>query len=334
MDTHTLTRRLPSLLAIAFALAVVLIAVPSTPAEATTSTRAMELDFLALVNVERAKAGLGALTERSDIRTVARSHSSRMASQSRLHHNPNFSTEITGWQRVSENVGYGPSVAAIHRALMNSEGHRRNILDDRVTELGIGVVVKDGRVWVTQNFRRPTGTASTAGLSSQVFGDVPANNVHADSIEQVVAEQIMERCSLSRFCPNEDVTRGEFASMLVRALDLDRVADGSNRFRDTSGDMAVDVETLADAGLTFGCSSDRFCPDRSLTREQMATFFARALKLTPVTSPFSDVNATHSGTVGALAKAGIVNGCTTNRFCPGDHVTRAQTASMLARNLS
>ena len=322
-----------TLAALLLATAIMVLGFAPTAADASTSPRSYEQDLLALVNVERAKAGLGALTERTDIRSVARNHSDLMARQGRLHHNPDFSTEITNWQRLSENVGVGPSVATIHRALMNSESHRRNILDSAVTELGIGVTVRNDRLWITQNFRRPQGSVSTNPPSSSVFGDVSATSVHASSIEQVARVGIADACGTSRFCPWTPVTRAEFSSMLVRALDLDRPSSTTSRFQDVSGDAARDAEALAAAGLTNGCAADRFCPNQRLSREQLATFFARALELAPARSPFSDVGTTHGGSVGALYDRGIVNGCTTSRFCPADDVQRAQTASMLARNL-
>ncbi len=321
------------LLTLVLTFALLLVAVPAEPAAASASTRSLEQDFLALVNIERAKAGLGALAERADIRTVARAHSDVMAREWRLHHNPDFSSQITGWQRVAENVGYGPGVSSIHRALMNSEGHRRNILDDRVTEAGIGVVIEDGRVWVTQNFRRPTGDVSHGTPSTTLFGDVAAGSTHAASIERVSAAGIAESCGTSRFCPSNPVTRGEFATMLVRTLELPRPAEPSGQFGDVRGEQALDVEALADAGLTKGCGAAAFCPNDQLSRAQMATFFARALRLEPVTPSFGDVGTTHGGSIGALETAGIVNGCDAGRFCPTERVTRAQTASMIDRNL-
>ena len=311
---------------------ILTLVVPVPAAEAATSTRELEQDLLALVNIERAKQGIGALTERVDIRTVAREHSAVMASQWRLHHNPSFSTQITGWQRLSENVGYGPSVESIHRALMDSEGHRGNILDDRVSEVGIGVVVKDSRLWVTQNFRRPAGTVTLRAPSTVYFGDVRGGSVHAAAIQHVFQRGIAESCGVSRFCPADTVTRGEFATMLVRALQLDRPSSAAGLFTDISGEVALDVEALAAAGLTNGCGEDAFCADARLTRGQFASFYARALNLEPVSSPFPDAGATHGGAVGALALAGITNGCTVDRFCPGDRVTRAQSASMLFRH--
>ena len=40
-----------------------------------------------------------------------------------------------------------------------------------------------------------------------------------------------------------------------------------------------DIIWLADAGITPGCGAGRFCPGEPVTREQMASFLARALNL-------------------------------------------------------
>ena len=305
----------------------------ASPVQAATSEEQVaEQDFHALVNVERAKKGLGALRMRTEIVAVARDHSARMATDRELFHNPRYPEQITGWQRLSENVGYGPTVDRIHRALMESEGHRRNILDDRVTEVGIGVVIRDGRVWVTQNFRRPASSVTTAPPSTTDYGDVSSTNVHAEAIRTVATRGIADPCSAARFCPEAAVTRAEFATMLARTLELP--ASNSRAFTDVSGTHAPQIEALADAGLTAGCAPHSFCPNQRLSREQLAAFFARALELRPQPSPFSDMTSTHDGSVGALHREGIVAGCSSTTFCPTRPVTRAQTASMIAGHLS
>jgi len=86
-------------------------------------------------------------------------------------------------------------------------------------------------------------------------------------------------------------------------------------------------------GITGGCGGGKFCPESSVTREQMASFLARALHL-PVTSKdfFSDDNSSpHEGDINRVAAAGITGGCATNRYCPKSNVTRAQMASFLVR---
>lgn len=126
----------------------------ASPAHADSS---IESQFVSRINQERSSRGLNTLSSAGDMVSVARSHSRRMADQQHLHHNPNFGSQVTNWRKVGENVGRGPDVDALHRAFMNSAGHRKNILDPDWTQVGIGVVVKDGTIWVTQLFRLPSG---------------------------------------------------------------------------------------------------------------------------------------------------------------------------------
>lgn len=131
------------------------------PAQALAAESGIEADFVGRVNQERAGHGLSALTVASDLVSVARDHSERMASEDDLYHNPNLGSDVNGWQKLGENVGMGPSVTAIHTAFMNSTGHRDNILDSDWVEVGIGVVVDSaGTIWVTQIFRLPSGATS------------------------------------------------------------------------------------------------------------------------------------------------------------------------------
>ena len=92
---------------------------------------------------------------------------------------------------------------------------------------------------------------------------------------------------------------------------------------------------LYSEGITGGCGGSKFCPEGAVTREQMASFLARALSL-PGTSRdfFSDDNSSpHEGDINRVAAAGITGGCAASRFCPRSNVTRAQMASFLVRAL-
>ncbi len=88
-----------------------------------------------------------------------------------------------------------------------------------------------------------------------------------------------------RFCPDDPVTRAQMASFLVRAFDL--VPEPGDRFADDNGSVfEEDIEALAAAGITRGCNppfNDRFCPEDTVTRAQMASFLVRALGLQPLT---------------------------------------------------
>ncbi len=127
------------------------------------------------------------------------------------------------------------------------------------------------------------------GFSSRTVG-APVEFVDDDSsifegdIEWLGSTGITVGCNPpvnDRFCPNDWVTRGQMAAFLVRALELkDR---GDKDFTDDNGSVfEADIERLATAGVTLGCNpptNDRFCPTDPVTREQMASFLARALDL-------------------------------------------------------
>ncbi len=129
-----------------------------------------------LVNEVRVEEGLAPLRAAEDIAEVAERWSATMAERRDMRHNPRFGEEICCWQVATENVAWsephrvgrpGDPVLRITdeppAALLDSPGHRANLLDPGVDEVGIGVHVdRDGNVWITQNFRRSRGTAEAA----------------------------------------------------------------------------------------------------------------------------------------------------------------------------
>jgi uncharacterized protein YkwD len=138
-------------------------AATARPAAAATSTA--EGSFTSMLNQERTSRGVARLATRSALVAVARTQAARMASSNRLYHNPRLATAVHNFRWVGENVGYGPKVSVVHAAFMNSPGHRDNILDRDFTEIGIGVVVRDGRIWVAQVFRKPLTARSYASFT-------------------------------------------------------------------------------------------------------------------------------------------------------------------------
>lgn len=98
------------------------------------------------------------------------------------------------------------------------------------------------------------------------------------------------------------------------------------------------IEAIYAAGITVGCTDDGdlYCPDRAVTRAEMATFLTRALDLpnTPVDAFTDDAASVHHGSINAVALAGIAKGCdppANSSFCPDDSVTRGQMAAFLVR---
>src|SRR3954454_1541644 len=114
-------------------------------------------DFVSLTNSARSAHGVSRLTVSGDLTSIAQRQAQRMADKGQLFHNPDLGSQVHNWHKIGENVGYGPDVASIHSAFMHSAGHRANILDRDFSQIGIGVVVRNGVVWVSEVFRDPAG---------------------------------------------------------------------------------------------------------------------------------------------------------------------------------
>lgn len=165
-----------------------------------------------------------------------------------------------------------------------------------------------------------------------------------DSIEVIYALGITKGCNPpanDRYCPDANVTRGQMAAFLTRALGLTERLD--NPFVDDDDSIFEgDIERLAAAGITKGCNpptNDRFCPDGKVTREQMAAFLVRALKYTDDGGGdwfIDDDDSVFESDIDRLRTAEVTRGCNpliNDRFCPREYVTRAQMAAFLHRAL-
>ena len=131
--------------------------------------------------------------------------------------------------------------------------------------------------------------ADTAPTASDVFSDVDYNKGYAPFADRLAELAVTRGCATDplRYCPDENVTRGQMAAFLVRAFDLEA---GPNAAFTDVGDghtFVADIDALAASRVTAGCSTTplRFCPDRHVTRAQMATFLARAAGLVELPAP-------------------------------------------------
>ena len=88
--------------------------------------------------------------------------------------------------------------------------------------------------------------------------------------------QITLGCAPSKYCPTDPVTRGQMAAFLVRALELPATA--TDHFTDDETSIYENnINALAEAGITTGCTPTTYCPTANVTRGQMAAFLRRAL---------------------------------------------------------
>jgi len=107
-------------------------------------------------------------------------------------------------------------------------------------------------------------------------------SVFETDIEKLATAGITKGCNPptnDRYCPDDNVTRGQMAAFLVRALGLTEIDDDVAFVDDDDSVFETDIEKLATAGITKGCNpptNDRYCPNANVTRGQMAAFLHRA----------------------------------------------------------
>jgi uncharacterized protein YkwD len=122
----------------------------------------LEAKMLELVNEERAKEGLKPLAPDPELREVARLHSIDMFRRGYFsHYTPEGGSPFdrmkeagVSFRAAGENLALGPTLTIAHNGLMNSPGHRANILRPQFGRLGIGIMDGGARgLMISQEFR-------------------------------------------------------------------------------------------------------------------------------------------------------------------------------------
>ncbi len=194
------------------------------------------------------------------------------------------------------------------------------------------------------------GIGSAAALAQDAGSELAPGGTFLDEdemwqepyIEALAASGVTRGCNPpvnDRFCPDATVTRGQAASFLVRALNLPAAGEPDQFTDDDESPHAGDIDALVAAGVTKGCDppdNTQFCPDRPVTRGEMAAFLVRAFGYeSPAdTDTFTDDDTSiFEAAIEALAAAGITSGCGESAYCPHSVIVRKNLAVFLVRAL-
>ena len=133
---------------------------------------------------------------------------------------------------------------------------------------------------------RSKGTFNPPQGTGNIFADVSRFDWFVDWVELLYADEITTGCATNplSFCPNKAVTRAEMALFILRTkygADFKPPA-AQGYFADVHRDnyWAADyIEQLYKEGITTGCGGGNYCPERPVTRAEMAAFIMRAFDL-------------------------------------------------------
>ena len=175
------------------------------------------------------------------------------------------------------------------------------------------------------------------GPDDPPFSDI-AGTTHQAAITAIVDAGITGGFSDGTYRPGANVTRGQMATFLTRALELQPWSGRADEvpFSDIAGTTHREsILSIVEAEITGGFSDGTYRPGADVSRGQMATFLTRGFDL-PASDRqwFSDTpGTTHEQSIGAVAAAEITGGFSDGTYRPGANVTRGQMATFLARAL-
>jgi hypothetical protein len=176
------------------------------------------------------------------------------------------------------------------------------------------------------------------------FEDVKPNHWAYEGIRELAAKHIVNGINDIEFAPEADVTRAEFAALLVRALELK--GTGNARFEDVAKgswyEQAVSAAVVA--GIINGVSPTSFKPNAAISREEMAVMLVRAYEgrggkaaAVQAAEAFADQAETAEWALDSVATARqleLLSGRGDGVFAPSAVMTRAEAVQALLNLIS
>jgi S-layer homology domain len=194
------------------------------------------------------------------------------------------------------------------------------------------------RVIITNDF----DFVATEGNTNSFWDVTPANPFY-DFVENLARNEITSGCGNENYCPEDSVTRAQMAVLILKSKhgsDYVPPPATGTVFTDirTGSFAAAWIEQLAEEGITSGCGNGKYCPNRAVTRKQMAVFLVKATHNPGYVPPaavgvFNDVPPTNpfAPWIEKLAQQGITAGCGNGNFCPNRVNKRGQIAAFLVK---
>ncbi|ANY70584.1 hypothetical protein BBD42_05430 [Paenibacillus sp. BIHB 4019] len=169
------------------------------------------------------------------------------------------------------------------------------------------------------------------------------------AVNDMGSRMIIEGNENGLFNPNRDITRAEFAAVIVRGLGL-RLENGTASFSDVSASdwYSSAIHTAYAYHLIDGFEDGTFRPNDKITREQAMVIIAKAMTLTNLKAqlaneaaaqtllPYKDAANAAEWAKNGIADsvlAGIVTGRTSTELAPKAFITRAEVAAIMQRLL-
>ncbi len=155
------------------------------------------------------------------------------------------------------------------------------------------------------------GTTNTHAQTA-TFTDVPSGHWSESPINYLADKKVISGYGNGKFGFGDNVTRGQVFAIISRYLKLENNGSAIKNFSDIHGHMFENsIKAVVQAGIMKGDNTDKFRPDDTLTRYEMAVILQNAFHLAVKTNDlFHDVSNNHwaKDSVRSLYSNGVTNG--------------------------
>ncbi|QCT04045.1 hypothetical protein E6C60_3334 [Paenibacillus algicola] len=219
-------------------------------------------------------------------------------------------------------------------------------MDGTVRHVPTKVVNKDDRFHV--QIKSLTNSTYVVVENRQEFRDLE-NHWAKDTVNQMASRMIIQGTGHEMFSPDQEITRAEFAAILVKGLGVD-LADRTGSFMDVKATdwNSSAINTAYSYNIINGFEDGTFRPNDKVTREQAMVILSRAMVITDlksksptratsaILSSFQDVSDASTWAMTGIAasvQAELITGRSSMKLVPKGFITRAEVAKMIERLL-
>jgi len=173
-------------------------------------------------------------------------------------------------------------------------------------------------------------------VKTEIFTDISDYEWAREAIEALYEQGIVSGKSEKEFAPKDNITREEFAAIIVRAMGI-KAGETDVEFADVPEGAwyAEAIKTAASAQIIFGKDNSNFGVGENITRQDMAVIIARAInasKTAQTENKFTDddeISEYAKNSVYIMREQNIISGFEDGSFAPLAEASRAQAAVMI-----
>ena len=241
---------------------------------------------------------------------------------------------------ITVNVPYGTSVTGLTATFTASTGATVNVgstsgmsFESGVTSLNYTNPVK---LYVTSEDKDTTRMYTVTVKQGLTFSDINENDWFYDDVVSAAENGYVNGMGDGKYEPYGKLTRAQFALMIARAMNYDSNPDVESAFPDVADNhwAKAAINFCYQNEIITGYEDGEFKPDKTITRQEVATILARAFNLEEISSeayPDDSAIAGWASDYVYMAKAaGLMKGdAGTGKFRPNDTLNRAEAATIL-----